>query len=218
MKTAVLLFVLASVVQLHAEEPKPTMTRIEYRNISPEIETNSFAAKPKILYIAGTTYSRTEEQPDPALGIHGLIVISEPDVWMVNLIPRTARHFVDPGPSLIVHHNILKRDAPKEFSSLEFGKEIEFFRTHHATLLPQQSLDKQRCEVSEVRSDNYRTVLFTRTDTKQPFHLDVYRDDKPNFSIRYLSYQVCLPFEPELFKPPTDVKVVEAKVKNTKPR
>jgi hypothetical protein len=216
MKIACLLLVFVAIAQLHAADPKPPLTRIEYRNISPEIQPDSFAAKPKILYIGGTTYSRTEEQPDPPLGIHGLIVVAEPDIWMVNLIPRIAQHIVDPGPTFNTHHNILDRNAPKEFSTFEFGREVEFFRSHHATSLAPQSLDGQRCETSEFRHMDYRIVLFTRADTQKPFHLDVFRDDKPYFSIRYLTYDTNLPFEPELFKPPTGVKIVEAKPSNSK--
>ena len=216
MKTTLLLSSLAYVAQLSAAEPAPPMTRIEYRGISPKTPADSFGAKPKILYIAGTTYSRTEEQPDPAEGIHGLIVIAEPDVWMVNLIPRTAQHIVDPGPTFITHHNILDRNAPKDFSTLEFGKEIEFFQSHHATPLEAQSLDGQRCDVSEFKHASYRIVLFVRADSHKPFHLDVFRDEKAFFSIRYLSYQTELPFDPALFKPPAGVTITEAKPRNNK--
>ena len=215
MKRTVLILLLF-IAHLVAAEPKPPMTRIEYRGISPKTPADSFGAKPKILYIAGTTYSRTEEQPDPPEGIHGLIVIAEPDIWMVNLIPRTAQHIVDPGPTFNTHHNILDREAPKEFSPFEFGKEAEFFRSHHATPLTAQTLDGQRCEVSELRHESYRIVLFVRTDTHKPFYLDVFRDDMPFFSIRYLSYQTNLPFDPALFKAPAGVTITEAKQSNIK--
>jgi hypothetical protein len=59
----------------------PPMTRIVSRFFSPEIKPDSFAAKPKILYIAGTSYSRTEEEPDPEQHLHALLIANEPDVW-----------------------------------------------------------------------------------------------------------------------------------------
>jgi hypothetical protein len=204
------LFSLLFIAQLAAAEPKPPLTRIEYRAISSKIPPDSFGAMPKVQYIAGDAYSRTEEQPDPAERIHGLIICAEPDIWMINLFPRTAQHLVDPGPTFVTHHNILDRDAPAEFSSLEFGKEIEFFRDHHATSLEAQSLDGQRCEVSEFKHWGYQIVLFVRADTHKPFHLDVLRDDKPSFSIRYLSYETGLPFDPALFKPPAGTTITEA--------
>ncbi|HEV7406203.1 MAG TPA: hypothetical protein VGO11_24865 [Chthoniobacteraceae bacterium] len=205
MNSTLLLLLLA----LAVAEPKPPMIRIEYRVLSSEIAADSFAAKPRVLYIAGTTFSRTEEQPDPALGIHGLIVCAEPDLWMINLIPRTAQHIVDPGPTFIVHNNILDRKAPKEFATFEFGKEVEFFWSHHADPLQPRSLDGQRCEVSDLTHEKYRIVLFVRPDTKKPFHLDVFQNDKALFSVRYLNYQTDLPFEPELFKPPPGLTISE---------
>jgi hypothetical protein len=204
------------IARLVVAEPNLPITRIEYRGISPKTPADSFGAKPKVLYIAGTTYSRIEEQPDPAQGIHGLIVVAEPDIWMVNLFPRTAQHIVDTGPTFITHHNILERDAPKEFSSLEYGKEIEFFRSHHASPLKAELLDGQRCEVSEFRHESYRIVLFVRADTPKPFHLDVFKDNKVFFSIRYLSYQTDLPFDPVLFRPPAGVTITEAKPSNAR--
>jgi hypothetical protein len=216
MKFTALLFPFLVAALLNADDAKPPMTRIEYRNISAEIPADSFGAKPKVLYIAGSTYSRTEEQPDPPLGIHGLIIGAEPDVWMINLIPRVGKHLVDPGPTFITHHNILDFKAPKVFSSFEFGKEIQFFSEHKAKALAPQSLDGQACEVSEFRGEQYRLVLFVRTDTHQPFHLDIFRDDKPFFSIRYLSYQTNLPFDASLFKPPAGVTIQEAKPGDSK--
>jgi hypothetical protein len=186
-------------------DPAPPMTRIEYRLIAPTIPAESFGAKPKILYIAGSGYSRTEEQPDPAQGIHGLVICAEPDIWMVNLIPRVGQHVIDPGPTYVVHHNILSATAPKEFATLEFGKEIAFFRGHEASPLEAQVLEGQRCEVSEFRYADFRAVLYVREDTHQPFHLDVFRDARPLISVRYLSYQTGLPFDRALFKPPTGV-------------
>ena len=99
--------------------------------MGPEIQPGSFAAKPRTLYIAGNFFSRTEEEPDPEQRIHGLSIASEPNVWMIrNLFDHTGRHIVDPGPTYIVHHPILKKEAPGESDALEFGKEVAFFRAY----------------------------------------------------------------------------------------
>lgn len=216
--TVLILIVVISILmaQLVAAQPNPPMTRIEFRIISPEIPADSFAAKPKIYYIAGKTYSRAEEQPDPSEHVHELIVCAEPDIWMINLFSHTAQHIVDPGPSFIVHHKIFEQDSPKEFSSLEFGMEVDYFRSHHAAVLKARALDGQRCEVSEFKYQNCRAVLFIRQDTRKPFHLDVFKDGKALFSIRYVSFKTNLAFDPALFKPPTGLTITEAKVNNTK--
>lgn len=202
--------------QLEAAEPNPPMTRIEYRAISPKILPNTFNSEPKVLYIAGPTYSRLEERPDPAEGMHGLIICALPDAWMINLLSRTARHIIDPGPTFVVHHNILDQKAPKEFSSFEFGKEVEFFRSRKATPLKPQSIDGQPCEASEFQYEDHNIALFVREDAGTPFHLDVFRDGKALFSIRYLSYQTDIPFNPSLFQPPKDVEIIEAGPNDTK--
>jgi hypothetical protein len=105
-----------------AGSTNPEVTRIVCRFVSPEIPPDSFGAKPRTIYIAGESYSRVEEELDSAHGIHGLIVISEPDSWMINLVDRSGRHIVDPGPTFIVHHRIMATDAPRELANLEFGK------------------------------------------------------------------------------------------------
>lgn len=216
MKSAFLLLTIVLIIPLKAEEQKPPMTRIEFCNTSPEISADSFGAKPKILYIAGTTYSRCEEQPDPKEGIHALLICSEPNIWMVNLYPGVAEHIVDGGPTYNTHHPILPPDTLKEFSSLEFGKEIKFFHDHKANPVAEQSLDGIQSKASELKLEGYRLVLFVRSDTERPFRLDVFKDDKPYLSVRYLSYQTDLTFNPDLFKPPVGVIITESKQNNAK--
>lgn len=187
----------------------PSVTKIVSRLISPQIPPDSFAAKPKTVYIAGDSYARIEEEPDPAHGIHGLIVISEPDSWMINLLDHSGRHIVDPGPTFIVHHNILEREAPKEFASFEFGKEIAFMRTHKAVSLAPREIDHQRCEASQFKHEAYRIVLYSTSDTHIPFQLEIYKHGKLHFEVRYISYQTDLPFDASLFKPPSSITIME---------
>ncbi len=189
----------------------PPMTRIVCRFLSPEIQPGSFASKPRTLYIAGTSYSRTEEELDSEQGIHGLVIASEPNVWRINLFDHTGRHIVDPGPTYIVHHRILGQEAPKEFDALEFGKEVAFFRAHQTTPLPARKIDDVRCNASEFKKAPYRIVLYTRSDTHVPWQLEVYKDGKLSFGVRYLSYQTGLAFDPALFRPPTGIRLEEAK-------
>ncbi|MEP6668062.1 MAG: hypothetical protein ABJF10_02855 [Chthoniobacter sp.] len=193
-----------------AKEIDPPMTRIESRQISPQIAPDSFAAKPKILYRAGTSYLRSEEQLDPERKLQQLILVHEPDIWFCNLVAHEGEHILDHGPTYAVHAQILTK-GPTFFSTLEFGNEARFFADHHATALPAQTLDGQACEVSELKGGTYRLVLFLRTDTHQPFHLAVFKDDKPDFSLRYLNYQTDLPFDAALFTPPKDVTITEEK-------
>jgi len=77
------------------QHPPETMAKVTVRHI-PEA---SFAAKPKTMSRAGNGYCRTEELMDRDQGIHGLMIINEPDVWMVNLLGEDSATLRDPGPT-----------------------------------------------------------------------------------------------------------------------
>jgi len=90
MKALALRGVLLSVSSFAQEAPK-TMTRLEVALEGPHVAAGSFAAKPKTMFCAGSRYCRVEEQADTENRIHGLMIIHEPDFWMVNLWDKTAR-------------------------------------------------------------------------------------------------------------------------------
>ncbi len=187
------------------------MTKIVSRYISADTPPDSFAAKPKIAYMAGTTYSRAEEEDDPAQHLHQLIICVEPDIWVINLEGMQGRHIVDPGPTFEVHNPLLGTEASGNLSSLEMGKEVAFFQEHGATRLGKLTIEGQSCEAFEYKESNYRLVLNSRRDTHQPFQLDVFKDGKLDFSVRYMSYETDLPFDPALFTPPANASITEVK-------
>jgi len=194
-----------------AEPPGPPMTRIEFRTISEKIKPDSFGAKPRVIYIAGDNWTRMEEAADPARGVQQLIVATEPDIWMINLLDQTGRHILDEDPKPVVHQHILSPKAPKVFAGLEFGKEAAFFQAQQAKALPEQTVDGQRCEVSEFKSEPYRVVLYVGADTHRPFQLDIAQTGEAPYSIRYLKYETELPFDAALYQPPAGTKISEAK-------
>jgi hypothetical protein len=69
---------------LTGQQHSELMTKLTVHLLSPDIRQESFAAKPKTMYRFAKAYCRTAEAPDLENGIHGLTVIHEPDVWMVN--------------------------------------------------------------------------------------------------------------------------------------
>ena len=84
---------------LFAQQTPKIMTKMVVQLQSPDVPADSFAAKPKTMIRAGTQFCRTEEEPDPEHRIHGLVIINEPDAWLVNLESKSAQHMVDPGPT-----------------------------------------------------------------------------------------------------------------------
>jgi hypothetical protein len=75
-----------------AQDAPKTMNRITVQLDGPEIPQDSFARKPKTIYRAGSRYCRVEEAADPEHNIHGLLILNEPNAWMVNLATKTAPH------------------------------------------------------------------------------------------------------------------------------
>jgi len=193
------------------ESSKPSIIEIVYRNIAPGIRADSFGAKPKTIYIGGETYARLEEEPNSKQHIHGLLITNGSNIWMINLFARRGLHMIDPGPAFVTHHNILGLDAAKEFSTLEFGKELDFFRNRHATPVEAKVIEGQSCDGSEYRQAPYRVVLYLRTDTQAPFQLDIFKDNTAPCSVRYLSYETGTAFDAGLFQPPADVTMTEVK-------
>ncbi len=98
MRNLFLAIALFSAVVVAEDAPK-TMTKMEVILGSPGVQPGSFASKPKVMYRAGNRYCRIEEAPDPDNGLHGLLIVSEPDAWVVNLVTKTARHVKDTGPT-----------------------------------------------------------------------------------------------------------------------
>ncbi len=132
---AVLMLLMVGALAVGQDAPA-TMTKLSVRLQGAEISEDSFAAKPKPMYRAGNRYCRTEELPDPERGLHGLLIVNEPDVWMVNLLTKTAQYFLDPGPTFNCHLPIFRGEQVKSAAEimknplleLEFGQELGFFR------------------------------------------------------------------------------------------
>src|ERR1700674_3791443 len=144
MRPRIIFVCLASVMAFGQTTSNPaspgTMTKIVVHFESPDVPETSFAAQPKTMYRAGTRYCRTEEVPDAKLGIHGLVIVSEPDAWLINLLTKTALHQVDPGPTfncrlpLFADDLRSATDPRNQLAELEFGRELGYFRSSGATI------------------------------------------------------------------------------------
>jgi len=134
------------------------MTKLEVILQSPDALAGSFASKPKVIYLAGTRYCRIEEAAAPERRIHALMIINEPDYWMVNPLVKTARHGVDPGPTLNCRLPMFSDSTAKSTgdssieADLEFGLEFEYFNSKGATY---RNL-VQFCRTSKLMSTGYK--------------------------------------------------------------
>ena len=194
------------------------MTKIVFRRMSPDVAPDSFAAKPRTLYRVADKYSRIEEPPNPAQGIHFLFITREPDAWTINLLDKTARHTIDPGPTFSARIPIIwvpkpsgQPDPDKEFQGLEFGNEMGFFHLHKARDIGLRKVEEKDCNALAIKSGAREVTLLLDPDTGKPVQMDFTKDGKPDFSFRYLSYETDLPFDPSLFEPPPGLKITESK-------
>jgi hypothetical protein len=192
-----------------AQERPKTMTKLEVQLQGPDIPADSFVAKPRVMYRAGSRYCRIEEAPDPDRGLHGLLILNEPDYWMTNLATKTARHGVDPGPTFNCHLPMFANDPDKEAAGLEFGLEMEFFKGKGAKPAEGPVLQGKKTTKYEVENGSSKLALFTYGDPERPLGVGRVRGDKGE--VYWYSGYGQLPFDAMLFAKPEGMKVEEIK-------
>jgi hypothetical protein len=211
-----LLFTLILSGSLFAEEPPKVMTKVEVTLHSADAPDGSFAAKPKVFYRAGNGYCRIEEAADTEHGLHNLMIINEPDYWMVNLITKTAQHSIDPGPAFNCHLPIFAYGNPqsldeetKEIRQLEFGRELEFFESNGAVPEPGPVLFKHETTSYKAHVGTAALTLFLAKSPELPIAVSLKRGDK-NEIFLYSQY-ARMEFDSKLFAKPADVKIQDSK-------
>jgi len=190
----------------------PTMTTMIVQMSGTDIPAGSFAAKPKVYWRASNQYCRIDEEPDTQNGIHGRMIINEPDVWMINLADSTARHFVDKGPTFNCRLPIFATDeqtAKSKIGELEFGREIEFFQANGARSIDGPKLHF-KADYYELAIGDSVLRLVERDDIHAPLMIGLARGDKL-LEVRYLLWDDHVPFKEDVFAKPTGVTIEEVK-------
>jgi hypothetical protein len=188
------------------------MTHMLVQLSGTDIPASSFAARPKEIWRASNQYCRIDEQPDLENGIHGRMIMNEPDVWMVNLADNTARHFVDPGPTFDCKLPIFAEDvdsAKSKVGELEFGREFRFFQVNGATSIDGPKLSF-KVDAYELKIGDSTLRLVDRDDTHSPILVAHYRGQRVR-QIRYQFWDDQIPFDPSFFAKPTEVTIQESK-------
>jgi hypothetical protein len=175
---------------------------------TPGIDAASFAAQPKNFYRIGSGKMRIEEGLDAANKIHGLIVTSEPDTWMVNLYDNTGKHIVDPGPTFNARALIFGLDG--RFSALEFGCEADFISGNAPKAVRTEQIAGAAFDVYRVEDRSDAVEILERSGTSAPAFVRYYKDGKLAMVLRYDVYETGLSENPTLFTPPAGVRFTEA--------
>jgi hypothetical protein len=188
------------------------MTSVIAQMSGSNIPADSFSTQPKTYWRAGSQYCRVDEEADAKNGIHGRLIINEPDSWLVNLADNTAKHIVDQGPTFNCRLPLFAFDpqmAKSKIGELEFGKELEFFRANGATAVEGPKLAFKANYYTLTLGDSV-LKLIERDDIHAPIMIALIRNDDV-VEIRYLLWDDQVPFKAELFAKPAGVTIEEIK-------
>jgi hypothetical protein len=188
------------------------MTHVIAQMTGTDIPAESFAAKPKTYWRSSSQYCRVDEEPDADNNIHGRMVVNEPDAWMINLADSTARHIIDPGPTFNCRLPIFAFDLETtkgKLGELEFGRELEFFKTNGAKQIEGPKLSFE-VKAYEVTVGDAVLRLVERVDIHAPIMIFLVRGSK-EYRVKYLMWDDQIPFKADLFAKPAGVRITEAK-------
>jgi len=183
--------------------------RATIRNISPGLAASARGAQPRQIWRQGATHLRSEEQPDPVRGDQTVVVVAEPDIWIVNLATREGRHTLDPGPVLEVRAPILPAtpDLSPTFRALEYGCEAQFVARHAPE--PERTIawGATRATLHTVAVGDQSVAFLMDLGRERPLMISYQRGGRPTFVLRYDDYRLGLPERPQLFAPPKNAKI-----------
>ncbi len=186
------------------------MLKLEVALQSPDAPAGSFATKPKVMYRAGTRYCRIEEAPDADRGIHGLLIINEPNYWMINLFAFSGKHGVDPGPTFDCRMPIFPETTGSNF---EFGHELDYFQAKGKTGRPGPVMQGKQTFAYRFDVGDSSLALFTYGTPERPLAVARLRGDKSDI-LWYRGYGE-MTFDPTLFEKPANIKVEDINEEKT---
>ncbi len=178
------------------------VTAAEY----PDTPPDAFVAQPRMLYRLGERYGRIEEPYSPQDNVQHLVIISEPDLWMVNLVDMTGQHMVDPGPTFIFRAPVFDSLESAFWRRFEFGCEEAFMKAAGARTEAMADGAVKYTHVAEG------TTVSLIVANGKPQRVEV---AKPNqkFAVRYVSFEVLSTTSTERFQRPDKVQFRETEPK-----
>ena len=191
---------------LGAQAADDKMLFVEYRVIAADLPASSPEAQPRKVWRLGHEFLRFEDVPNPATKVHGLIIVDEPDIWIIDRNKGQGQHTVDPGPQFAVHFPIFPREPSEKVRQLEFGSELTFFQSNGAREAAPQTVDGIKCKVYHLELDDRELTLFLKPDNL-PLQIEV-RSAGTKYSVRFLRYDPNRKPDMGLFKVPIGIKIV----------
>jgi len=182
------------------------MLKVVTRMDVPGVAPDHFSRVPKTLYRSGTAYGRVEEAYNQVTHLHLLIVVSEPDLWIVNLATRTGRHVRDPGPTYYFRARLFgdAQIASQLIRALELGCEIAWLREAGAREEPVTHATLGQTRRLSYSDATDAVILYERANT--PLRVELLQNGHPTFAMEYLEFSPHLRFDQKLFGRPPGIR------------
>jgi hypothetical protein len=203
--TRILAALFLFLLPIAAQAADDKMLYVEYRLAGKQIAADSFDAQTKKVWRIGQKYLRFDDAPNPQSKVHGLIIVAEPDIWIVDRNINQAQHTIDPGPNFKVHFPLFASEKSEKLRQLEFGRELEYFRENDARELPAQDVDSVKCKVLRLDIEDREVTLFLKTNDT-PLQITVKSPDY-EYAMRFLRYEPDRKADKLLFQLPPGVQL-----------
>jgi hypothetical protein len=192
---------------LPAQAADDKMLFAEYRVVSTDLPDSSPEAQPRKVWLLGKKFLRFEDVPNPETKVHELIIVHEPDVWIIDRNKGEGQHAIDPGPQYAVHFPIFPREQSARLKRLEFGSELKFFQDNGAKELASQTVDGIKCKLFRLELDDLELTLFLKPDNL-PLQIEV-QSAGVKYAVRFLRYDPDQKPDMTLFSVPPGIKIIE---------
>lgn len=181
------------------------MLRASIASDGPSARLGHFSRVPKVTYRSGTKYGRIEEALNPQDGVHLLIVVSEPDMWIADLRSGRGSHEKDPGPTYNFRARIFGDPEIRSvfINSLEIGCEETWLLAQGAKIIDVEHPALGHVQKLTYQEGSETLLLFLRNGI--PLRLEVFQEGSLYAAIRYLEFTRNLPFEKQRFEQPAGI-------------
>lgn len=192
-----------------AADEKPA-TMIKFTTRISGLPEDDFGSKPKVHYRAGEKFVRVQEAPDPKMNLQGLMIVSWPDYWSINLMERNGKHGKDKdtrSPRATMPVFTFPPDDPNPVAQMQFTREASFAREHGARPKAGSDIDQQKTDEYVYTIGDAQIGLWTKAGTDVPLRISCKRWGR-SMTIDYLSYEV-MDFDEKVFLPPPEISIKE---------
>lgn len=192
-----------------AAECAPTkMARIVTYNGAGDVDPTAPSARLRTMHRLTERYARIEETPPPGAKHNLVVIVAEPDIWMVDQIGKKGQRTKDPGPVYEFRAPIIAMPtAPALFRKLEVGCELDFIAAYAPRSAGEVKVGGKAYDRRQVIMGPLRLEFLLHLNSGKPFQVALYRNDKAEMIMRYAAYETGLQPDMRLFAPPPGVSI-----------